>query len=152
MIKFCYYWGYAGIPWNQGDWTWADCEIIEEICSTWGDTGVWWNNANWWWSMCSGSIPPVPPVPVASASLQSLGVDATTVVQPWLIEPWNPYTAAGENDKKRKRLIKLICKVKGTTYEEEKQAGTTNTISVDDIKMVVKAISNIDLDVNVKNL
>lgn len=177
---FCYYWVYATIPWNQGNWTWAECELVQEICATWGKTGnfwrkesliwsecsssvflcpVWgsegtqWKTANWWWSLCfgSGSNPPIPPIPSASftGSLQPLGLDATTIVQPWLIEPWNPYTAADEHDKKRKRLIKLICKVKGQTYEEEKRVGDMK-ISVDDIRMVVKAVSNIDLDVKLE--
>jgi hypothetical protein len=174
MKRYCFYWSTPNhIAWPRADWTWADCELINEICARWGTEGawwvdekmkwsecsssappaicaiwgttnVWWKNVNWYWSQCSGSI--TPPTPPFTASLQPPGVDATTLVQPWLITPWNPYTTNDEHDKKRKRLIKLICKVKGETYEEEKMVGTMN-ISVDDIKMVVKAISNIDLDV-----
>jgi hypothetical protein len=97
--------------------------------------------------MCFGSgssTPPTPPIPVSSGSIQPIGVDATTLIQPWLIEPWNPYKDVEKE--KRKRLIKLICKVKGQTYEEEKVIGTMD-ISVDDVKMVVKKVLNIDLDV-----
>ena len=147
MIKrYCYYWGVAPGLWKNANWTWIDCELVDEICAKWGTEGVWWKNENLIWSKCTGSVsPPIPPI-TASVVIDRPGVDATTLVQPWLITPWNPYTANDEHDKKRKRLIKLICKIKGETYEEEKMAGTMN-ISVDDIKMVVKAISNIDLDV-----
>ena len=153
MNTICFFWSYTSPAWNKGDWTWSDCELASEVCAIWGTKNVWWKNANFQWGVCTGSvIPPVPPPTgsiVISASLQPLGVDATTLVQPWLIEPWNPYTAADEHDKKRKRLIKLICKVKGQTYEEEKRVGDMK-ISVDDIRMVVKAVSNIDLDVKLE--
>ncbi len=144
----CLYWSFTPIAWSLGDWTWAECELIQEVCAKWGTTGVWWRNADWRWSQCSGSIiPPIPPI-VNSGSMRYDGVDATTLIQPWLIEPWNPYRA-GEIKDKRKRLIKLICKVKGQTYEEEKEIGTMD-ISVDDIKMVVKTMTNIDLDVKLE--
>jgi hypothetical protein len=65
------------------------------------------------------------------------------------VEPWNPYITNNENDKKRKRLIKLICKCRGQTYEEEKEIGTMK-ISVDDVRMVVKKVLNIDLDVKLE--
>jgi hypothetical protein len=143
MIKFCYYWEFAGIPWKNGNWTWADCELVQEICATWSNQGVWWKNENLIWSQCSQSFPPALPV-----QLQPVGLDATTLIQPWQAEEqWNPYRAGEFN--KRKRLIKLICKVKGQTYEEEKEVGDMK-ISVDDVKMVVKAVTGIDLDVKLE--
>jgi hypothetical protein len=143
MINVCYYWGYAFVPWKNGNWTWAECELIQEICAVWGTKNVWWENGNWWWSQC---IPVIPPPVFISPQLP--GVDATTIIQPWQAEEqWNPYRA-GEFDK-RKRLIKLICKVKGQTYEEEKEAGDMK-ISVDDIRMVVKAVAGIDLDIKLE--
>ena len=147
MNTVCFYWVNTNIAWSVGDWTWAECELAREICAVWGTTGAWWKNANWMWSQCSSSLPPGPPI--TSASLYPPGVDATTLVQPWLVEPWNPYTANDAHDKKRKRLIKLICKVKGQTYEEEKEVGTME-ISVDDVRMVVKKVLNIDLDVKLE--
>jgi len=148
MSNFCFYWVNTSIQWNNGDWTWSDCETARDVCKVWGTDGQTWNESNMWWSLCfgSGSNPPIPPVPVVTSSFIPYGVDATTLIQPWLIEPWNPYRANDEHDKKRKRLIKLICKVKGQTYEEEKMAGMMN-ISVDDVRMVVKKVLNIDLDV-----
>lgn len=172
----CLYWGFTSIAWSVGDWTWAECELIQEICARWGSEGVWWKNeqtiwshcsgsnltdcmvwgttniwwknADWWWSQCSSSIGPTPPIPIDSGSIRYDGLDATTLIQPWITEPWNPYRA-GEAKDKRKRLIKLICKVKGQTYEEEKEVGTMD-ISVDDIKMVVKTMTNINLDVKLE--
>jgi hypothetical protein len=111
------------------------------ICYKWSNVGITWSDANWLWSECL-YIPPGP----TTGSMYIAGVDATVLVQPWLTEPWNPYTANGEHDRKRKRLIKLICKVKGETYEEEKFVGDMK-ISIDDVKMVVKSVLNIDLDV-----
>ena len=108
MIEFCYYWGVAGVPWNDGNWTWAECELVQEICAVWGTKNVWWKNANWWWSQCTSSIPPIPPTPPFQ---MPPGIDATIAIQPWQAEDqWNPYRAGEFN--KRKRLIKLICKVK----------------------------------------
>lgn len=110
------------------------------MCYKWGNVGITWADANWVWSEC---------LYVVESILQPPGVDAMTLVQPWLIEPWNPYVKNDEREKKRKRFIKLICKIKGQTYEDEKEMGMMN-ISVDDIKMVVKTITNVDLDVKME--
>ncbi len=146
--SICLFWVQTQRSWGTADWLWSECELASEICNVWGTDKHLWKNENSWWSLCfgSGSIPPQPIT--SSVSLQQPGIDATTIVQPWLIEPWNPYTANDEHDKKRKRLIKLICKVKGETYTEEKPIGTMK-VSVDDIKMVVKKVLNIDLDVKI---
>ena len=86
-------------------------------------------------------------MPVVSVGNQP-GVDAMTLVQPWIEEPWNPYRAADREqaEKKRKRLIKLICRIKGQEYNEEKTHKDFN-VTVGDIKMVVKKVKNIDLEV-----
>lgn len=176
-MNLCLYWSNISSSWVQGNWTWSECQLIQDICAVWGTSGEWWNsadlqwsqcqsappvdvcavwgttgaswqNANWNWSECSASNPPIPPTPV-EVIIPPTGVDATVLIQPWLIEPWNPYRANDELDKKRKRLIKLICRVKGKTYEEEKEAGNMN-IDVDDVKMVVKKVMNIDLDVKLE--
>lgn len=179
MIKICYNWGFTPFPWNDGSWTWSECELIQEVCAVWGSTpnpwkmanwlwkecgvlpkgpcavwgttGIPWKDSNWWWSACSGSIPPIPPIPVVGVGIQPPGLDANTLIAPWLIEPWEPYRAGEDKKKqdKKKRLIKVICKVKGQTYEEEKEVGNYE-ITVDDIKMVIDAVSNIDLDVKLE--
>jgi len=148
MINICYTWGNAGIQWSQANWAWDDCQLVAD-CVKWGDAGVFWMNANWLWSMCSGSvIPPTPPTPSISVG-QPLGVDANTLIQPWLIEPWDPYRAADREQEKKKRFIKLICKVKGVTFEEEKEIENYE-VSVDDVRMVIKTMSGVDL--NIKNV
>ena len=144
MIKVCYTWGNAGIKWPQANWTWDECQLVAE-CIRWGDASVLWKDANWLWSQCSGSvIPPKPPI-TASIVLQPTGVDATTLIPEWLIEPWNPYRA-GERKDNRKKWIKLICKVKGETFEEEKEIENYD-ISINDIKMVVHEVSGIELNI-----
>ena len=112
-----------------------------KICSVWGTTGILWRNANWKWSECSGSVPVV--------NVGNLGVDATTLIQPWMLEeqPWNPYQS-GSLDK-QKRLIKLICKVKGVEYNEEKEIKDFK-VTVGDIRMIVKAVADIDLQLKLE--
>ena len=143
MIRVCYQWGNASVPWNQANWTWSECQLVAE-CITWGKANVLWRNANWRWSECTSSA--TPPITSSVLTLQPPGIDAMTLVQPWIIEPWNPYRAADREQEKKKKLIKLICKVKGQTFEEEKKIETYD-ISVDDVKMVVKAVAGVDLDV-----
>src|SRR5208282_6431251 len=102
-------------------------------------TNVLWKNANWTWG--EEQL-------VAEIIMNAGGVDAQALIQPWIIEPWNPYRAADKEqaEKKRKRLIKLICRVKGQEYDEERTYRNFN-ITVGDIKAVVKAVSNIDLKI-----
>ena len=146
MIKVCHLWGYTDTPFKSSNWKWSECQLIQEVCAVWGTKDASWINANWKWSQCTSSF--VPPTPTFG-SLQPDGPDATTLIQPWLIEPWNPYRANDEHDRKRKRLIRLICKVKGEVYNEEKRIGDIR-ISVDDVKMVVRAVSGIDLNVKME--
>ena len=113
-------------------------------CFKWGSTPIMWVQANWWWSLCSGG--PTPPTPV-SASVVG-GVDATALVQPWITEPWNPYTAADEHDKKRKKLIKLMCKLKGVEYNEEKQFKDLK-LTVEDVQFITKA-SEVEIDLKLE--
>ena len=146
MTKVCYKWGVSDFKWKDGDWLWSECELVREICAKWGEEDIWWKNENIWWSKCRDFIPPEPPKPpITSISTHPPGVDATVLIQPWLIEPWNPYKNE-EDRKKRKRLIKLICKCQGYIYEEEKEAIETD-ISVDDIRMVVNKMAGINLDI-----
>lgn len=107
-------------------------------CAIWNKTAVLWSNANWRWSECSGSAP-TPPTPIVD--LSKLGVDATTLIQPWIEEPWNPYRA-GET---KKKPIKLICKVGGKTYDDEKSSKKLE-MSVNEVKLK-QSVIGIDLDV-----
>ena len=100
--------------WHNDCNTWSlsqiDCQLLVGVCQ-WSGDFFRWSGAPNIWSQC---LPPVPPSVVPSQA----GVDATTLIPQWLEEPWNPYRAGEIN--KRKRFIKLICKVKNQTYEEEK--------------------------------
>jgi hypothetical protein len=143
MIKVCYRWGDAEIPWSSANWTWSECQLVAE-CIRWITAGQIWKYANWKWSECSGSfIPPTPPIPVVG--IQPYGVDATTLIQPWLIEPWNPF----RTDEQKKKLIRLICKVKGEEYDESKESKDFN-ISIDDVKFVINKITGINLDMKLE--
>ena len=102
--------GTCNVLWNMANWTWGECQLVEEILV--------------------GNPP---------------GVDANLLRPPWADEPWDAYKASEEEKKKRKRLIKLICKVKGISYDEEKTMKEFK-VTVEDVKIIVKAVANIDLD------
>lgn len=139
--------------WSNADMFWMNANLVSspnsasnntQTCYKWGNADVLWLNANWLWSQCSGSV--IPPTPPTTSFVIPTGIDASTLIQPWLIQPWNPYRAAdGEQDKK-KRFIKLICRINGETFEEEKEI-EKHEVSVDDIRMVVRSVSDIDLDI-----
>ena len=114
---------------------------MTQICYKWGNANIPWKNANWLWSECQVVQDILTGLEVGNRP----GVDATTLIQPWLEEPWNPYRS-GE---KKKRLIKLICKVKGIEYEEEK-AMKDFKVTADDIKLVVRTVSGVDLDLKME--
>ena len=109
-------------------------------CAIWSTTNVSWANASWLWSECSGSeIPPEPPI---TESIGNYGVDANTLIQPWVLEqPWDAY-----KELKQKKLIRLICKVKGDSFDEEKRSKKFD-VSVKDIKMVLDTVTIVDLTI-----
>ena len=53
--------------------------------------------------------------------------------------PWTKW-----EDEKKKRLIKLICKVKGKTYKKSKYVGDYK-IKVSDVKLVAKEILGVEI-------
>ena len=73
------------------------------LCNIWSTTSILWSKYNLTWSECEL---------IQEIIGNSPGVDASLLSQ-----PWNPYKT-GSLDK-RKRLIKLICKVNGREYPEE---------------------------------
>lgn len=140
MIKFCHTWSDVAFQWSQYNLTWSECEMVQEICKVWSTTKFPWANANWKWSECSASVPPVPVVVIQNQP----GVDAELLIQPWqLEEPWNPYRTSSID--KQKRLIKLIFKVNGREYSEEKEIKDF-PVTIGDIRTVVKKVANIDLN------
>lgn len=144
MIRVCYKLGNAGIKWRNSDWTWDDCQLVSE-CIRWFEASTLWSQAGWMWSECSASFhPPIPPV-VSIGSLQPLGLDATTLIQPWLIEPYSPYRA-GE---KKKKIVRLICRIKGIEYDESKEAKDLR-IAIEDIKLMIDKTKNINLDMKME--
>ena len=53
-------------------------------------------------------------------------------------------------EEKQKQLIKLICKVKGVEYIEEKYKKEGIKVTAKDIEMLAEAVLGIKLDVSVK--
>ena len=150
MILICNLWSSANVKWSDANWSFSERELIREICEIWGTSGVKFGDANWTWGNpeCGIPIPPIPPIPVVTIG-NSPGVDATTLVQPWMIDtqPWNPYQTSSLD--KQRRLIKLICKVKNMEYNEEKEIKDFK-VTVGDIRMIVKTIMDIDLQLKLE--
>jgi hypothetical protein len=108
------------------------------LCYKWGSTGVPWNLANWKWSECQlvqELLTAFPP-----------GVDAETAVPQWLREeePYSPY-----DKQKKDRFIRILCKVKGyPEYDEQKKVMNDIKVTADDVILVIKAVSGIDVRAN----
>lgn len=83
---------------------------MTQICYLWSSANVLWKDANWKWSECFTSVEAGVP-----------GVDATTLVQPWIEEPWNPYRA-GELEKQKQRIVEVIGTINGTRYVMNKKS------------------------------
>ncbi len=109
---------------------------MTKLCYTWVGCDVLWKNANWTWSECKlideiigGNLPGVP--------------------GEWAQPPWLEDIPATQLDKeKRKRFIRLLCKVKRSPeFSEEKEVKTNIKITLEDIKIVVKAVKGIDVQI-----
>lgn len=134
MIAICNLWSTDPVQWSSANWTWEDCQTINQVCNLWSKTGDLWSNAGFIWgaNCTSGSIPPIPILQIGNPP----GVDASTLIPPWLYEePWNPYKKL--EDKEKKRVIKLLCKIKGINYNEEKIYNDFD-VKVKDIQFIVK--------------
>jgi hypothetical protein len=143
MKHVCYKWDNADVKWANANWKWSEC-YFPIICYKWGNADVLWKDADWWWSMCENTpippIPPIPPVVPVIVMSQPLGVDATTLMQPWLIEPWNPYRAG---EIKKKKVIELTFRMMGKEYSEKKETGDYK-VGIEDVNIRVNP-TNIDL-------
>lgn len=108
------------------------------VCYKWGECNVLWKNANWKWSECQL-------VDEIIGVLTRPGVPGEVALPPWLQEekPYDPY-----DKEKRERFIRLLCKVKGEPeYNEKKKVRTDIKITLDDVKMVTRAVRGIDIQV-----
>jgi len=117
---------------------------MAQICYKWGDCDVLWKDANWWWSRCFQS--PVPPV-IPEAPIQPPGVDATTLIQPWLIEPWNPYRAGEIKKQGNRKMIEMLLTILGEEYSEKKEKKTINV----DVGRIKIELQPTDIDLKLKD-
>jgi|TARA_R110000824_G_C15084296_1_gene664731 hypothetical protein len=92
-------------------------------------TPITWNNANFSWSNNSFTWEEVI---LVKEALGGGGVMAEDM-------PWTQF-----KDKKKKRLIKLICKVQGKTIKEEKEIQDYK-IKISDIKLLAKEVLGIEI-------
>ncbi len=108
------------------------------ICYKWGEASVLWKNANWAWQDCR----------LVDEIIENLirpGIPGELALPPWLQEetPYNPY-----DKEKRKRFIRLLCKVKGEPeYDEKKEVRTDIKITLNDVRLVTRAVKGIDIQI-----
>ena len=124
----CLTWKNAAVLFDTANWKWSVCPGVTSPCVTWKSANFLFDMANWRWSECSSSNPPIPPQIIGNPP----GVDATTLIQPWVIEPWNPYRS-GEIKKKK---ISLICRIGDKQYEMSKDVDVRE-VSVDDVDISI---------------
>ena len=107
------------------------------ICYKWKDCDIKWYAANWKWSECRI-------IDEVLAELQRPGIPGELALPPWLQEekPYNPY-----EQNKRERFIKLLCKVKDKNFDERKKIRTDIKITIDDVKLVARAVKGIDIQI-----
>jgi len=104
MALFCYRWGNCDISWDLANWTWSECQLVEDI-------------------------------------IQGFGSSAKPFLPDWLNTP------AEENEKK-KRFIRLLCKIKdGSRYDETKEVKTDIVVNARDVELVIKAVAGIDITI-----
>ena len=100
-------------------------------CYTWDTLNLQWKDVNWAWSDCQF---------VKEIIDEYLGgaIDPNTQLPGW---------AKDDKDKKRK-FIKLLCKVKGYDENEtSKQVKDNIKITIEDVQLVLRAVKNRDLKV-----
>lgn len=107
---------------------------MPKICPIWSKTPILWKSANWLWSECQ----------LVGEIIQEFqgGVDASKLYE----ETYEPSWMKDDKEKK-KRLIRLICKVKNEKYDETKEFDPNIKIKIEDVKLVVKTVSGIDLNI-----
>lgn len=147
----CQRWGSTKFPWKKANWKWSQCPSItppfpgKRICHRWGTTNIKWKNADWKWSECQ--------LVVEVFQFLNTGIDATTLIPPWLRQPDRPIDDVPpweKNKEKKRRLIRLICKVKNEKYDESKELRDDIKIKAEDIQLIIKATLGIEIDVKDK--
>lgn len=99
-------------------------------CYRWGYKNIEWKNVNWLWSECK--------LAEEVAASYDNGVDASKIYEEekfWI-----------KDLEKKKRLIRLICKVKNEKYDETKEVRDIK-VKISDVKLVVKKVLDIELKV-----
>lgn len=107
------------------------------VCYKWKEAATLWKAANWKWSECKLVI-------------EIVGGPGEKALPQWLWEevPYDPYAK-----EKRKRFIRLLAKVKGyPDFDKQKEIRDDIKITVEDVRMVVKAVLGIDLKVEKEDL
>ena len=106
MSTNCYTWSNLNLPWINVNWTWDECQTVNEIVEIVG----------------SGSLNP------------------NEQINDWV-----------NKDKKRsEKVIRLVCKVKGYSKKKLKSVNENAKVTIKDIQLIVKAVKNIDLRVEIK--
>lgn len=96
------------------------------VCEIWGTTEFLWKDADWKWSECR--------------LVAELGGPSPDLAK----RPWEEWELP-----KVRRLVHLISKVKGTEYEQIREVKEAQ-ISISDVKLVIEAVSGIEVNVEIE--
>jgi len=105
------------------------------ICYKWGSTNIKWIGADWKWSECK----------LVEEIITEAGKPGGGAVLPDGKYPWE--NVWEKDEEKKKRMIRLICKVKNEEFDETKEVRDIK-IKVSDVKLVVKTMTGIELSIN----
>jgi len=113
--------------------------VDKYVCYTWGECPVLWSSADWTWDECQ--------LVVELVEVGAKAEDPPWLKQPWEPETWDPFK---NQPQKQEKLIEILCKIKGEEYKK-----TINKkdfkITINEVKLLIKKVLNVDLIVEVKN-
>lgn len=100
---------------------------MEKLCPIWSQTNFLWSKSNWLWNEC---------IMVEEVErMIHAGISAADIYK--------------KDKDKKKRLIRLICKVKNyPLYDETKEALEYIQINADNINLVIKTFRDIKIKIN----
>ena len=61
---------------------------------------------------------------------------------------YNPVTVLEQDEDKKKRFVKLLCKVQGTEYQKQRQVKDIK-ITIEDVELVAREVLGVNIKVDV---
>jgi len=142
IFEKCYTWAKLNIPWADVNWLWDMClKIAANVkCYIWDELNLKWIEVDWTWSECQ----------LLKEFIEEI-TGGGGALDPGNVYPYDDSLAqewARKNAEKKKKLIRIICKVKGYLPNEiEKEVKKNRNITIRDIQLLMKVAKSVDLTV-----